>query len=145
MGALLVGCYDDGGAFRYAGKVGTGYTRELLLELREKLDRLETPTSAFESGADVPRGAGVHWVKPRLVAEVAFGEWTQNDLLRQPRFEGLRLDKKPKQVVHERAKATKSVVKKASGRRSSPRVAAKTRGGKNASAATTRARRRARR
>src|SRR5579871_6815200 len=83
LGALLVGYYaDDGATLRYAGKVGTGYTRETLLDLRERLDALEEPTSPFDEGD--PRHTDlVHWVRPRLVAEIAFGEWTQNGLLRQ--------------------------------------------------------------
>jgi DNA ligase D-like protein (predicted ligase) len=95
LGALLVGYYSNNGKqLVYAGKVGTGYTRETLLELRERLDRLEQRDCPFEQGK-VPAGENVHWVRPKLVAEIAFGEWTQNGLLRQPRFEGLRPDKKP--------------------------------------------------
>jgi bifunctional non-homologous end joining protein LigD len=102
LGALLVGYYsDDGERLIYAGKVGTGYTREVLLDLRERLSRLEQREAAFDEGS--PRADGlVHWVKPRLVAEIAFGEWTQHGLLRQPRFEGLRPDKKPHECRRER-------------------------------------------
>jgi bifunctional non-homologous end joining protein LigD len=108
LGALLVGYYDDrGGALRYAGKVGTGYTRETLLDLRRRLDRIEQRANPFASG-EGPRDGGVHWVRPRLVAEIAFGEWTQNGLLRQPRFEGLRPDKKPTECRRERPKMNES-------------------------------------
>jgi bifunctional non-homologous end joining protein LigD len=103
LGALLVGYYD-GQQLRYAGKVGTGYTRETLLDLRERLDRLEQAASPFATG-DPPTGAHVHWVKPRLIAEIAFGEWTQNGLLRRPRFEGLRTDKKPRECRREQPQA----------------------------------------
>jgi DNA ligase D-like protein (predicted ligase) len=104
LGALLVGYYDDG-KFRYAGKVGTGFNTELLLDLRKRLERIEQSASPFEEGNPrPPRGDHVHWVKPRLVGEFGFAEWTQNDLLRQPRFEGLRMDKRPAQVRRERAK-----------------------------------------
>jgi bifunctional non-homologous end joining protein LigD len=90
LGDRLVGYYsDDGDRLSYAGKVGTGYTREILLTLRERLDPLEQPRSPFDEDS-TPTGEHVHWVKPRLVAEIAFGEWTQNGVLRQPRFEGLR-------------------------------------------------------
>jgi DNA ligase D-like protein (predicted ligase) len=102
LGALLVGYYDDG-KFRYAGKVGTGFNTELLLDLRKRLERIEQPISPFAVGKP-PRGEHVHWVKPRLVGEFGFAEWTQNDLLRQPRFEGLRMDKKPTLVRRERPK-----------------------------------------
>jgi bifunctional non-homologous end joining protein LigD len=101
LGALLVGFYDDLGRFTYAGKVGTGYTKEVLLELRDKLGRIESNTNPFAVG-DPPRGDHVHWVRPKFVAEIGFAEWTQNGLLRQPRFEGLREDKSPRQVRRER-------------------------------------------
>ena len=102
FGALLVGYYsDDGKRLIYAGKVGTGFSREILIDLRKRLDALEQEVSPFDEG-DPPTGPDVHWVKPRLVAEIAFAEWTQNNLLRQPRFEGLRPDKKPKDIRHER-------------------------------------------
>ena len=105
LGALLVGYYDDG-TFRYAGKVGTGYTNDVLLDLRKRLDRLEQKENPFHGGQKPKvRTSEVHWVKPKLVAEIAFGEWTQNGLLRQPRFEGLRQDKNPTQVRREKAKA----------------------------------------
>jgi bifunctional non-homologous end joining protein LigD len=100
----LVGYYsDDGKRLVYAGKVGTGYTRETLLDLRARLGKIEQAESPFDEGAP-PAGAHVHWVKPRLVAEVAFSEWTQHGLLRQPRFEGLRPDKKPRDCRRERPK-----------------------------------------
>jgi bifunctional non-homologous end joining protein LigD len=104
LGALLVGYYsDDGQQLIYAGKVGTGYTTETLLDLRQRLDALERRRSPFDSG-DPPRGGSVHWVEPELVAEIAFAEWTQHGSLRQPRFEGLRPDKKPSECRRERPK-----------------------------------------
>jgi len=104
LGALLVGYYgDDGKRLAYAGKVGTGYTRETLLDLRQRLGPLEQRRPPFEEG-EPPDRPGVHWVKPRLVAEIGFAEWTQNGLLRQPRFEGLRPDKKPHECRRERPK-----------------------------------------
>src|SRR5436190_16314646 len=77
LGALLVGYYsDDGKRLIYAGKVGTSYTRAALLELRQRLGPLEQAETPFDEGS--PRDLrGVHWVRPRLVAEVAFGEWAQ--------------------------------------------------------------------
>src|SRR5207244_606008 len=79
---------------------GTGYTRETLLDLRRRLERLERPKSPFAAG-DPPDGPGVHWVRPELVAEIGFGEWTQNGLLRQPRFEGVRTGKAPRDCRRE--------------------------------------------
>jgi len=105
LGAVLVGCYDDTGKrLIYASKVGTGFTHEVLLDLRKRLDKVEQVTCPFDAG-DPARGKHVHWVQPRLVAEIAYAEWTQNGLLRQPRFEGLRPDKKPHECRRERPKA----------------------------------------
>jgi len=101
LGALLVGYHDEDHRLRYAGKVGTGYTREDLLDLRRRLEKREQSEAPFE-GDELPRGEHVHWVRPELVAEIAFAEWTQNGLLRQPRFEGLRTDKAPREVRRER-------------------------------------------
>jgi DNA ligase D-like protein (predicted ligase) len=99
FGALLVGYYD-GGALKYAGAVGTGFDRELLRSLHDKLVKLEQPSPPFTADG-LPR-KGVHWVKPRLVAQVGFAEWTRDGKLRHPRFLGLRTDKAPRDVVRER-------------------------------------------
>jgi len=101
IGALLVGFYDRE-RLVYAGKVGTGYSHRMLLDLRERLDSLERPASPFSP--EPPRawtGGGRHWVAPELVAEVAFSEWTDDGRLRHPSFQGLRLDKPPRDVVRE--------------------------------------------
>jgi bifunctional non-homologous end joining protein LigD len=100
FGALLLG-HHDGGRLVYAGKVGTGYDTATLRELRSRLDALEQPESPFAGGAG--RQAGVHWVRPELVAEVEFTEWTGDGRLRHPRFVGLRDDKPASEVVRERA------------------------------------------
>jgi bifunctional non-homologous end joining protein LigD len=102
LGALLVGYYDDS-ELVYAGKVGTGYTQAVLLDLRQQLDALEVPSSPYTRGRVAERG--VHWVKPELVAQVVFTEWTADGKLRHPRFEGLRLDKTPRDVVREQPTA----------------------------------------
>jgi DNA ligase D-like protein (predicted ligase) len=99
FGALLVGYYEQG-RLRYAGKVGTGYSAATLRELGARLRKLETPESPFIDVRPVPRGA--HWTRPELVAQIAFAEWTREGRLRQPRFLGLRDDKRPKEVVRER-------------------------------------------
>lgn len=101
FGALLVGYHDAGAQLRYAGRVGTGFSERQLGELASRLRALETDASPF---ADPPTGAsarGVHWVRPELVAEVSFLEWTRDGALRQPSFEGLREDKSPADVVRE--------------------------------------------
>lgn len=99
FGALLIG-FHDGGELRYAGKVGTGYDEATLIELGRRLASLERSTPPFAVTRGLPR-KGVHWVNPRLVAEVAFTEWTGDDKLRHPRFVGLRSDKRPAEVVKE--------------------------------------------
>jgi bifunctional non-homologous end joining protein LigD len=83
--------------------VGTGYTQGTLLDLRQRLDALEVPTSPYTRGRVVERG--VHWVKPDLVAQVVFTEWTADGKLRHPRFEGLRADKPAREVVREQPAA----------------------------------------
>jgi len=99
FGALLVGYYENG-ALKYAGAVGTGFDRELLRSLHDKLAALERPSPPFTTDG-LPR-KGAHWVRPRLVAQVGFAEWTRDGKLRHPRFLGLRADKSPKDVVRER-------------------------------------------
>ena len=84
----------------YAGKVGTGFSTSILLALRTELDALETANSPFTHERVVEHG--VHWVRPQLVAEVVFSEWTGDGKLRHPRFEGLRRDKGPEDVHRER-------------------------------------------
>lgn len=98
FGALLVGFYSRG-KLVYAGKVGTGFDTDTLQQLGRKLAQLETPTCAF-AGNRRP-GRGVHCVKPKLVAQIGFTEWTRDGKLRHPRFLGLREDKKPEEVVRE--------------------------------------------
>jgi bifunctional non-homologous end joining protein LigD len=99
FGALLVGYYE-GGSLRYAGKVGTGYTKASLHDLGIRLGKLGTTEPAFVDARPIPRGT--HWTRPELVAQIAFAEWTSDARLRQPRFLGLRDDKNPTEVVRER-------------------------------------------
>jgi bifunctional non-homologous end joining protein LigD len=98
FGALLVGYYEDG-ELRYAGRVGTGYNAKTLRELGAQLRKLETGAPPFADVKPIPRGT--HWTKPRLVAQIGFAEWTNDGRLRQPRYMGLRDDKRPKDVVRE--------------------------------------------
>ena len=97
FGALLVGYYE-GKDLRYAGKVGTGFKESVLEDLRHRLSVIEQGSSPFD---DNPSEAGVHWVKPELVAQVAFAEWTPDGRLRHPRFLGLRADKDADEVTRE--------------------------------------------
>ena len=100
FGALLVGYYDDG-SLRYAGKVGTGFDQATLRELGARLRELEQSGSPFEPFKPVP--PGTRWVRPALVAQVGFAEWTRDGRLRHPRYLGLREDKAAREVVRERA------------------------------------------
>ena len=101
LGALLVGYHEDG-ELRFGGKVGTGFGERELAMLTGRLAPLEqaTPSVAETKGLTMK---GVHWVKPELVAQVGFSEWTPDGKLRHPRYLGLRDDKRPEQVVRERA------------------------------------------
>ncbi len=98
FGALLVGVYEDE-QLRYAGKVGTGYTEQAIEGLKRKLKKRERRKSPFQLNS--PREKGLHWVKPDLVAEVTFANWTTDHLLRMAVFQGLREDKLPRDVLHE--------------------------------------------
>jgi bifunctional non-homologous end joining protein LigD len=100
---------------RFAGKVGTGFNTKLLANLHAQFKKIATETCPF---ADLPEkrsgryGQGVtaaemrrcHWVKPVLVAQIKFAEWTRDDRLRQPVFLGLREDKPARDVVREKAR-----------------------------------------
>lgn len=99
FGALLVGYYDRG-RLQYAGKVGTGYDTATLRSLTKQLAGLETNSQPLEADG-LPR-SGVHWVKPTLVAQIGFTEWTGDGKLRHPRFLGLRDDKRAAEVTRER-------------------------------------------
>jgi bifunctional non-homologous end joining protein LigD len=98
LGALLVGHFE-GDRFRYAGKVGTGFTRTTLRELSERLAPIVRETSPFEPEKGIPRAAT--WVEPKLVAQIAFMEWTSDGRLRHPSFLGVRFDKPAREVVRE--------------------------------------------
>jgi bifunctional non-homologous end joining protein LigD len=100
FGALLIGYYDAAGRLVYAGKVGTGFDSSTLATLLRAMSGLEQPQPPFERGA-LPR-AGVHWIRPELVGEVGFSEWTTAGQLRHPRYLGLRRDKEPRAVIRER-------------------------------------------
>ena len=98
FGALLLGFYRRRRLI-YAGRVGTGFNNDLLRHLGTKLAQLQIPSPSFADDT-LPR-RGVHWVKPRLVAQIGFTEWTVEEKLRHPRFLGLRDDKRPEEIVRE--------------------------------------------
>jgi bifunctional non-homologous end joining protein LigD len=98
LGALLLGYYD-GPNLVYAGKVGSGFDDATLRSLHKQLSPTEQARSPITKG--FVREPSAHWVQPRLVAQVAFGEWTRDGKLRHPRYLGLRTDKSPDEVVRE--------------------------------------------
>ncbi|MBV8759118.1 MAG: ATP-dependent DNA ligase [Deltaproteobacteria bacterium] len=99
LGALLVGYYE-GDALVFAGKVGTGLDTAELVALRARLDPLVQDACPFTRGTGLPRSAR-HWVRPEVVVQVAFMEWTGHDKLRHPRLVGIRSDKAARDVVRE--------------------------------------------
>jgi bifunctional non-homologous end joining protein LigD len=99
LGALLLGVYD-GGDFVFAGKIGTGFDTKLLLDLRARLGALEVATAPFTKARGLPR-LRAHWVRPEIVVQVAFIEWTVHGKLRHPRLLGIRVDKDARQVTRE--------------------------------------------
>ncbi len=101
FGALLLGYYGDGRNLVYSGRVGTGFGEKTLKLLFERLKRLESEQPAFINPPTGYEAKGVHWIKPELVCEVEFSEWTGEGILRHPSFKGLREDKDPMEIVRE--------------------------------------------
>ena len=101
LGALLLGVHEKDGGLRYVGRVGTGFDAATLTSLERRLSRLTTDAAPFSSPPTGRLARGVHWVKPVLVAEVVFAEWTHDGHVRQASFEGLREDKPQEQVQRE--------------------------------------------
>jgi bifunctional non-homologous end joining protein LigD len=113
FGALLLGVYDKQGELRYAGRVGTGFNEQSLRQIHTKLRKREQAKPPF---VDPPTGSearGVHWVKPDLVAEVKFAEWTHEGSVRQASFQGLREDKPPRSITREKSAPQRAAMKHA--------------------------------
>ena len=106
LGALLLGYHNDAGELAYAGKVGTGFDDATLRELETRLASLQQSASPFIDRTR--QTATVHWVKPTLVAQITFGAWTRENLLRHASFQGLREDKSAKEVTRDLPVAVKS-------------------------------------
>ncbi len=109
LGALLLGVHDGMGDLVYAGRVGTGFDDNTLRDLQTRLAKIHTDHAPFST---LPASVRGHWVQPRLVAEVAFGEWTRAGLIRHAVFLGLRSDKPAHQVVRENAPTIESTGRK---------------------------------
>ena len=119
FGALLLGVNDEHGALQYVGDVGTGFTEQVLKDLKKALDTRVRITSPFAAGPKVD--GKPTWVAPTLVAEVSFGEWTRAGRIRHAVFRGLRADKEARTIVREQAlRLPAAVVSKAAAARQAP-------------------------
>ena len=102
LGALLVGYYRGPSELVYCGRVGTGFTEQSLRDLRRSLQPLTQKTCPFSNPpAGVAARGVIHWVKPKVVVEVAFAAWTDDGLLRHASFQGIREDKAPAEITRE--------------------------------------------
>ncbi|VEF10468.1 ATP-dependent DNA ligase [Pseudomonas fluorescens] len=113
FGALLLGLHDrDSGELRYAGKVGTGFNEATLKSILAQLKPLQTKSPAVVNPPTGFDAKGAHWLKPKLLAEVAFAEMTKDGSVRHAVFHGLRNDKPAKDITEELAKPVKTSEKK---------------------------------
>jgi bifunctional non-homologous end joining protein LigD len=116
LGALYLGYYKDRG-LRYAGKVGTGFSMQSAQDLVQRFEKLKVKspvlTRTETGGLPVQEWQSIHWIKPVLLGEVAFTEWTQDGRIRHPSFQGLRGDKSASEVKKETPMATSIATKSA--------------------------------
>ncbi|MGC4244017.1 MAG: DNA ligase D [Herbaspirillum sp.] len=101
FGAILVGVHDEQGQLQYAGRVGTGFDERLLGSMLKQFRQREQDQPAFVNPPTGQQRRGVHWLKPELVAEVKFAQWTKSGILRHGSFVALREDKAPEEIVRE--------------------------------------------
>lgn len=118
FGSLLLGTYDEEGQLQYAGNVGSGFDAQDLQALAAKLRALASKDKPFAPGRTI--GHKAHWVKPQLVAEVRFGEWTHEGSIRHAVFEGLREDKQARKVGRETAQPLRQRADAAEARQTLP-------------------------
>jgi len=120
LGALYL-AYKKNGVLQYAGKVGTGFSMQSARELARRLAKIGVKTPVLDRGETVGLGAGewraVHWVKPELLCEIAFTEWTEDGHIRHPSFQGLREDKDASQVNKEQPMRTSTTTKSMTGKK----------------------------
>jgi bifunctional non-homologous end joining protein LigD len=100
IGSLLLGYYDEEQKLRYVGNVGTGFSDKTLRDLKARLDKVAATANPFFKATGI--GRKVHWVRPELVGEVSFGEWTREGHIRHSVFHGLRTDKKADSIIREK-------------------------------------------
>ncbi|WP_095187533.1 DNA ligase D [Pseudomonas sp. Irchel 3E19] len=125
FGALLLGLHDrDSGELRYAGKVGTGFNETTLKSILARLKPLQAKQAAMVNPPSGFEAKGVHWLKPKLLAEVAFAEMTKDGSVRHAVFHGLRDDKPAKDISEERAKPVKTPQKKSAAKKPAKKAAA---------------------
>ena len=123
FGALLIGTYDEEGHLQYAGRVGTGFNADSLKMIAGHFSKLRTTKPAFSNPPKGRDAIGVHWLKPVLVAEVKFAQWTSSGLARHASFVGLREDKPAKQIRQEVAETPVTITRQAPPSRNSSAVA----------------------
>ena len=125
FGALLLGLHDrDSGELRYAGKVGTGFNEATLKSILAQLKPLQAKKAAVVNPPSGFEAKGVHWLKPKLLAEVAFAEMTKDGSVRHAVFHGLRDDKPAKDITEERAKSVKTSEPKTAAKKPAKKAAA---------------------
>ena len=107
FGSLLLAVHDDEGQLRYAGNVGSGFDQQSLVNLKAKLDALDMPDSPFAARTGLDRTA--HWVRPVLLVEVSFSEWTDSGRVRHAVFHSLRSDKPPQAITREKVVHAESI------------------------------------
>lgn len=108
FGALLLGVYDRQARLAYSGRVGTGFNEKSFKEIWDKLKGLRQDVPPFVNPPKGPDAKGVHWIRPELVVEIEFSQWTREGVLRHPSFQGLREDKNAFEVVREMPGAVKT-------------------------------------
>lgn len=112
FGALLLAVNDDSGLV-YAGRVGTGFDQAALKQLHEQMQALERDTTPLAKAITSAQARGVHWIKPQLVCEVEFAQWTREGVVRQAAFIAMRTDKPAKDIIHEQPQSVHSTKSKA--------------------------------
>ncbi|WP_434707569.1 DNA ligase D [Pseudomonas sp. R1-1] len=138
FGALLLGLHDrDSGELRYAGKVGTGFNETTLKSILAQLKPLQAKSAAVVNPPSGFEAKGVHWLKPKLLAEVAFAEMTKDGSVRHAVFHGLRNDKPAKAITEERAKPVKTVENKTAEKKPAKKTAASKAASKKTAASKT--------